>query len=141
MSKFRQKGQILRLQISVNRFLIIGLQREYDTHQPSSSHWYAHSDTFGLEYMLYELNATYIGYYFCSKWAGFNSKTAGKGLTWKVINIQCQNSKTTRRGFYKTISKTICNVKTIEDRFCNVQATCNVKSVKKESNMCKPCAM
>ena len=33
------------------------------------------------------------------------------------------------------------NVKMIEYRFCNMQATCNGKSAKKDSVICKPHAM
>ena len=92
--------------------------------------------------MLYGLDATNLRKFFCNIWAAFGGKAPGKGLTRKMINIQCETAKA---GFY--IVQATCNIKTIkgriyndhmyysniemiEDRFCNVPFTCNGKSAK-----------
>ena len=51
------------------------------------------SDTFGLGYILYGLSATYIGMFYYNMWSAFDTKTAGKLLSQKVLNIQCKKSK------------------------------------------------
>ena len=65
-------------------------------------------------YMLYGLDATNLRKFFCNIWAAFGGKAPGKGLTRKMINIQCDTAKA---GFY--IVQATCNIKTIKGRIYN----------------------